>query len=269
MAFEELKARQALAWSGGRWDDVAGQLASMHDYLVARLEPHGGERWLDVGTGTGAVALRAARAGASVVGLDLAPGMVENARRRAADEGLDVEFDVGDAEALPYEDASFDVVASAVGVFLTPDHRVAAAELARVCRPGGRLGITAWRPGTEPFATYRRFGPPRESGVGDPEDWGREEYVETLLGEAFELRFESADSPFVGPSAEAMWERSLSVGPTRALFASLDEEQQEDLHRSIVDYLERNREPGENGGIRAPAEYLLVLGKRRQGGSDG
>ena len=265
MSFQELKARQALAWSGGRWDDVAGQLAPMHDDLVARLEPRPGERWLDVGTGTGAVALRAARAGAAVVGLDLAPGMIENARLRAAEEGLEVRYDVGDAEALPYDDASFDVVSSAVGVFLTPDHRASAAELARVCRPGGRLGLTAWLPGTEPFATYRRFGPPPEPDAGSAEDWGREEHVESLLGAAFELRFESGNSPFVGPSGEEMWQRSLSAGPTRALVSSLDDEQEEELHRSVVEYLERHRAGDE---IRAPAEYLLILGTRRDSRRD-
>jgi SAM-dependent methyltransferase len=264
VSFEELKARQAAAWSGGRWDDIAGQLAPMHDDLVARLEPRPGERWLDVGTGTGAVALRAARAGADVIGLDLAPGMIENARRRAAEEGLDTRFDVGDAEALPYEDASFDVVSSAVGVFLTPDHRASARELARVCRPGGRLGLTAWRPGTEPFATYRRFGPAPQPDVGDAEDWGREEYVASLLGDAFELRFESGNSPFVGPSGEEMWQRSLSAGPTQALVSSLDDEQREGLHRSIVEYLERHRV---DDGVRAPAEYLVILGTRREASS--
>jgi len=260
VAFEELKARQAVAWSDGRWDQAVEELAPMHDHLAARLEPRPGERWLDVGTGTGAIALRAARARATVVGLDLAPGMIEAARRLAADEGLDVRFDVGDAEAMPYAEASFDVVASAVGAFLTPDHGAVARELARVCRPDGRLGMTAWRPGTEPFATYRRFRPPPEPGVGDPQDWGREEYVQSLLGQAFELRFEPGDATFVGPSGEEAWKESLEIGPTRALVSSLDPDRLEELHRSVVEYFERHRVGDE---IRAPAEYLLILGTRR------
>jgi hypothetical protein len=129
--------------------------------------------------------------------------------------------------------------------------------------------MTAWLPGTEPFATYRQFGPPPQPGVGQAEDWGREEYVASLLSDAFDLRFETAESPFVGSDAEEMWQRSLSAGPTKALLASLEPPDQERLHRAIVDYLDANRVSGENGGIRAPAEYLLILGVRRRARGDG
>src|SRR5439155_19454003 len=133
-------------WGSAPWERVAETLAPLHDHLVAALSPRAGERWLDLATGTGAVAIRAARAGAKVTGLDLAPRLVETARSWAADEGLDIRFDVGDCERLPYDDASFDVVASVVGVIFAPDHGAVARELARVCRPGGRLGRVAWLP---------------------------------------------------------------------------------------------------------------------------
>jgi SAM-dependent methyltransferase len=129
----------------GHWQPMAARFTPIHDHLVAKLDPRPGERWLDIGTGTGAVALRAARAGARVTAVDIAPRMIETARWLASSERLSIRFEIGDAETLALEDESFDVVASALGVVLAPDHSAAARELARVCRPGGRLGIVAWR----------------------------------------------------------------------------------------------------------------------------
>src|SRR6266511_1233786 len=123
-------------------------LAPIHLELVERLAPQPGERWLDLATGTGAVTFLAARAGADTVGVDFAAGSVETARRAAADKGLDVRFDVGDVEDLPFEDASFDVLSSSMGMIFAPDHAAVAREAARVCLSGGRLGFTAWKPDT-------------------------------------------------------------------------------------------------------------------------
>src|SRR5947209_2675969 len=138
MAFEGLKERQAAVWGGGRFELLAATVGDVHDDLVDRLDARPGEQWLDVATGTGAVAVRAARRGASVTAQDLAPGLIETARRLAAEEGVDVKFDVGDVEQLPYGDGSFDVISSAQGAIFAPDHRAMAGQLARVCRPGGR-----------------------------------------------------------------------------------------------------------------------------------
>ena len=169
MSSEELKARLATVWGAGDWRLLSGWLAPMHEHLVTALAPRPGERWLDAATGAGATALLAARAGADVTAQDLAAGMIDRARQQAETEGLSLRFDVGDVERLPYEPASFDVVASAVGAVLTPSHRAAASELARVCRPGGRLGLTAWRPGVGYFEVMHRFYPPSEVEVDDRE----------------------------------------------------------------------------------------------------
>jgi len=248
-------------WGSAPWERVAETLAPLHDHLVAELSPRAGERWLDLATGTGAVAIRAARARAKVTGLDLAPRLVETARSWAADEGLDIRFDVGDCERLPYDDASFDVVASAVGVIFAPDHGAVARELARVCRPGGRLGLVAWLPNPAYSAVLEPFLPQPEPGAGDPDDWGRVEHVRDLLGEAFELRFVVGRHALRGESAEAIWELLATAhGAFKGLLESLDTHRRSELHSAFVGYLERYRA---DGGISAPDDYLLVLGVRR------
>jgi SAM-dependent methyltransferase len=204
VSFEALKAQHREAWSSAPWEPMAARLAPIHDHLVTRLAPRRGERWLDIGTGTGAVALRAAYAGADVTGVDLSPVMVDTARRLAGEQGVGIRFEVGDAERLPYEDASFDVVASALGVFLAPDHAAAGRELARVCRPGGRLGVVAWRADPESEGMHAPFWPAGESGAGDRRDSGREEYVAELLGEEFELEFEEGELRVTARSGEEM-----------------------------------------------------------------
>jgi SAM-dependent methyltransferase len=264
MAFEELKQRHSVVWGIGPYERISATIADLQDELVDRLEPRAGIRWLDLATGTGEVAKRAARAGAEVVGLDLAPALIETAEREAEAEGLDIRYDVGDAEALPYEDASFDVVSSSCGVMFAPDHAAIARELARVTRPGGRVGLACWRPDGamgDVFRVMRTYAPPPPPGAGSPFDWGREEHVASLLGDAFELAFVSLDSPLVASSAEAVWQLfSTCYGPTKTLADSLDEDRREALHRDWVEM----HAPYEGGpGLRMPRTYLLTLGTRR------
>jgi SAM-dependent methyltransferase len=260
VGFEALKAQERERWDSAPWETMAARLAAIHDHLVARLDPRGGERWLDVATGTGAVAQRAALAGAQVTGVDLSPRMIETARRLSAERGLSVRFDVGDAENLHYEDASFDVVASALGVFLAPDHAAVAGELARVCRVGGRLGLVAWRADPEFDQMRAPFGSPAEPGAGDRRDWGREHYVTSLMGGAFDLEFEDGEVRVTGKSGEAIWRLFLSAdGGHKSLVDSLDPRRREKFHRAFVGYFERYRE---GTGISAPRRYLLVLGRR-------
>jgi len=264
LAFEELKQRQGTAWSAAPFEQIEPEIAVMHDDLVRRLAPQPGERWLDVACGPGAVAMRAARAGADVTGLDLAPSLIETARRRAAEEGLAIRYDVGDVEGLPYGDASFDVVSSSVGVIFAPTHATAAAELARVTRPGGRLGISAWRPERgicAMFEVMSEFQPPPPEGAGSPFQWGSEEHVRGLLGDAFELEFAEGDAPQLGESGARIWERTRSfVGPAKLLHDSLEPERREELGRRMADFWEGFRV---DGGIHQPRPYLIVLGTRR------
>jgi SAM-dependent methyltransferase len=249
------------AWSSAPWERAEHLLAPAHALLVDRLAPRSGEDWLDVATGAGAVARRAARAGARTTGVDLAAGLIASAQRLAREEGLDISFAVSDAEALPYADRSFDAVSSSMGMIFAPDHRAVAREVTRVCRPGGRLGFTAWRPEVGFSVVTRRFQPPLPPEAGDSDEWGREEYIESLLGEAFELEISEHSLDFTGESGEAIWSLlTEAVGPIKTLSGWLEPERAEELHRELVAYLEDHRE---DGGIRLPAGYLLVLGRLR------
>lgn len=265
MAFEELKQRQAAAYSSAPFEQLAESAADIHDHLVDTLGVAAGEAWLDLATGTGAVAIRAARRGAHVTGQDLAAGLVETARRVAAAEGVDVRFDVNDCEDLPYPDGSFDVVSSAHGAVFAPDHAAVAAQLARVCRPGGRIGLTAWRPGgaiAEFFgitASFQQSPPPR--GAGNPLDWGRPDYVAGLLAESFTLEFTEAMSPQLAWSSAALWQLlTTAFGPVKALAESLDPARRDEFRKMVTAFYDRYRVPG---GVSAPREYLLIIGHRR------
>ena len=222
-------------------------------HRVSRPRP--GETWLDVATGTGPLALRAAQAGASVVGVDLAPALIATARQLAAAAGLRIAYTVGDCERLTHPAASFDVVVSSFGTIFAPDHAAVAAELARVCRPGGRLGLAAWQPGggaarmTEVVMAFQP-GPP-SPGAGNPFDWGREEYVRSRLHEAFELEFLPGESPQIAPSAEAVWDLYVtSAGPVKALADTLPSDRREALRQAFVALVDAHRDPR---GIRVPS----------------
>jgi SAM-dependent methyltransferase len=246
-------------WGGAEYERVAELFTPVHDELVARLSPQPGERWLDVATGTGAVALRAARAGADVTGIDIAAALIEQAKRAVASEGLRIRLDVGDAQTLPYEVGTFDVVSSCFGVIFAPDREAAARELGRVCRPGGRLAVTAWRPDQGLHAVYKPFldRPPPV----DPDYWGEEDNLRDLLEADFEVQISEREWILTGESGESLSEFfATAAPPCKALVDSLDADRREVLHRAVVAHFEDFRV---NGGIRQPRLYLLVEGRRR------
>jgi SAM-dependent methyltransferase len=264
--FETLTRMQAAAWDSAPFENVAENTADILETLIGRLGVNPGERWLDIATGTGVVALRAARKGARVTAQDIAPRLIATARRLAQAEGLNITFDIGDCQQLPYADESFDVVTSSLGAVFAPDHHAVAHELARVCREGARLGLVSWRPGgdSEKFhSIIARFKPPPPAGVGSPFAWGRSAYVEELLGNDFTLAFEEGVSPMVGDSPQALRDLVLtSFGPIKALFDRLDEERREALRAALADYFKECQQAG--GSVAVPREYLLTIGLRRR-----
>jgi SAM-dependent methyltransferase len=262
MAYEELKQRQSVMWGNGPYQRVTETLTDIHERVISSLAPAAGDRWLDVACGTGAIAERAAAAGADVTGLDLAPALIETAQERAAEQGLDIEYMVGDAENLPFEDGSFGKVSSTFGIMFAPDHEAVARELARVTATGGRLALANWTPQGglgkmfKVMAPYQPAPPP-----SSPFDWGDESRVRELLGDAFDLEIEEHVSPLRMPSAEDYWELfSTSYGPTKTLAESLGD-RREDLHRDWIEFFETNYEEG--GEIVHTREYLLISGVRR------
>jgi ubiquinone/menaquinone biosynthesis C-methylase UbiE len=246
-------------WGGADYEQVAQRLAPVHELLVERLALRAGERLLDVATGTGEVALRAARAGVDATGLDISEPLLEQARVKAEREGLGAAFEAGDAQALPYGDASFDVVASCFGVMFAPDAERVAAELARVLRPGGRLGLTTWAPNEEMARIYARFQ--REPPAADMEQWGRPGRVRELLEREFELAIETGTWRFEAGSAEELWHLAeTATPPTKAFLATLDDARRAEYRAAMLEHWNRYRT---DEGVSEPRDYLLVLGTRR------
>ena len=245
---------QGRIWSSGPFEEIAAGAAPSHDALVDALAPRPGERWLDVATGTGPVAIRAARAGADVTAIDIAPRMIATARRLAAQAAVRIRFDLGDAERLPYADATFDVVSSAQGVVFALDPHAAARELARVCRPGGRLGLTCLLPGGLATALSLRVG------TGGPAlSWGERAVVSELLGPWFELSYSEGDAPLHAPSPQAAAALYARAYPPLRFFAEwcadCASEMQAELVRVFAPFVA-------GGAVRAPRPYLLVRGTR-------
>ena len=182
-----LKSRHRAMWALGDYPAVATQLiAELGPALVAAAGVRRGERILDVAAGTGNAAVPAALTGADVVASDLTPELFAAGREFAAREGVEVAWDEGDAEALPYADEAFDVVLSSVGVMFAPHHQQAADELIRVCRPGGRIGLISWTPEGfigELFRTMKPYAPAPPPGAQPPPLWGDEGHVRSLLGD--------------------------------------------------------------------------------------
>jgi ubiquinone/menaquinone biosynthesis C-methylase UbiE len=242
----------AALWSGASYERIAATFTPIHERVVQALRVVPGQSFLDLACGTGGVAFIAARAGAEVVGLDISDDQLEKARYAASEEGLAVRFDEGDCQALPYAEGEFDVVASVFGFVFASDHSRAAAELARVCRRGGRISFTAW--GEDDWSRLgERLGRWNPEG-DDSREWGREEYVRTLLGEEFELRFEHGEYVVPGTPKE-LWELlSTSAPPLKAWLDTLDSDRYEVAMEAHLEFLV-------TGEFRR--DFLLVLGERR------
>lgn len=263
----ELKGRQRAMWAAGDYPSIAELISDVGARIVRRVRVGPGDEVLDVACGTGNAAIPAAEAGARVVGLDLTPELFEAGRARAAAAGVQVEWVEGDAEALPFEDDSFDVVLSTFGCIFAPRHEVTAGELERVVRPGGRIGLCSWTPegfGGLLFRTVGGHVPPPPGFASPPALWGSEQHVSRLFDRAgIELRFERDHVVFRFDSvAEAVETYATKFGPVVKARERLERQGRwPALRDELTALLERNN-TSRDGGLTYPGEYLVVLGSK-------
>jgi len=265
--YAQLTQRARAMWALGGFDRAAAEQVIVAELLCRAIDIHPGERVLDVAAGSGNAALAASRRGAAVTATDFVPQLLAAAARRAQAEGLDLQTREADAQALPFPGASFDVVLSTFGVMFAPDQSRAAAELLRVCRPGGRIGLTAWTPGSlmaATQATAARFASfPPVPGARSPIEWGTETRVRELLGPGItELSAQVLTTDLCGtsPAGRVEFNRTY-VGPTKAIFDRLDPAAQQTLADELASCLQQfNR--ATDGTLVASAEYLQVTATR-------
>ena len=267
-AVADLKRTHRTVWASGDYPAVAEVIDDVPPRdLLARVEPRPGQDVLDVATGTGNVALRAAAAGAQVVGLDLTPELFATARRRASQYGVTVDWVEGDAEDLPYEDERFDAVLSAFGVQFAPRHAVVARELARVCRPGGTIGLVNWTPegqvGTV-LRTIGRYMPAPPAFASPPPLWGSEQHVRDLFaGTGVELEFARGLNPwrFDSPEHYVVF-METHYGPMLKARERLTGEGRWEECRGEILADVRRRNEATDGSLLMHAEYLVTIGRK-------
>jgi ubiquinone/menaquinone biosynthesis C-methylase UbiE len=260
--FKAIKARQQGVWSSGDYAVVGTTLQIVGEDLCEALDVRAGQSVLDVAAGNGNVSLAAARRWCDVVATDYVPGLLERARERAAAERLDIAFREADAEALPFPDGSFDVVVSTFGVMFTPDQDSAAAELVRVCRPGGKIGLANWTPEGfigQLFKTIGRHVPP-PAGVRSPALWGTRARIAELF-EPHAASIKSAQRSFVFRyRSPEHWLQvfKTTYGPLLRTFAALDAPTQSALERDIKTLVAAFNRSGDDSVV-VPSEYLEII----------
>lgn len=262
MHSDSLKQRQQQVWATGDFSKVGAGQILVGERLCEFVKVHAGDRVLDIATGSGNTALAAARRGCVVTGVDFVPALLERGRERAAAERLSVDFQPGDAESLPFPDAAFDVVLSTFGAMFAPDPKKAASEMARVCRPGGKIGMANWTPEGmigEMFRLNARYIPP-PPGLEPPTNWGVPEKIEERFGPyAREIRVHPQVGRFraLSPEDWVAFMRSW-FGPTMRTFEALDHGGQERLAVEMADLCRRYNQ-ADNSTLLAEGEYLEVL----------
>lgn len=266
---QRLKQTMRETWMAGDFARIAGMVARAAEEFVSRLDVEAGTRVLDVACGTGNVSIPLARRGARVTGVDIAPTLLEQARERAAAEGLTIRFEEGDAEQLPYPDARFDAVVTMFGAMFALQPELVAAECARVLKPGGLLAMANWTPGGLDGrmlqVTARHAGAPL--GIAPPVHWGHPMVVRTRLAPSFEdIRLDAIALPvdFPGSPAEAVTFFRTFFGPTHTAFNELDEAGQAALAADLEGlWAEGNTAPDPLTRTLTENEYLQVLARKK------
>lgn len=260
--FVAIKQRQQTTWASGDFAVIGTTLQIVGEALAESADIRAGERVLDVAAGNGNATLAAARRFAQVVSTDYVPHLLEKGRARAQAEGLEVEFRIADAEALPFADGSFDAVLSTFGVMFAPQHVRAAREMLRVVRSGGRIGLANWTPEGFIGRLFRAIGAhvPPPAGLQSSALWGSEPHLVELFGtQATDIRTERKHFNFRYRSA-AHWIQMFRdyYGPMHAAFAALDPERQHALNQDISALLEQSNVGGPHSLV-VPGEYLEIV----------
>jgi ubiquinone/menaquinone biosynthesis C-methylase UbiE len=261
-----VKTRQQGAWSSGDYATVGTTLQIVGETLCEALDLRAGQKVLDVAAGNGNVTLAAARRWCEVVSTDYVPALLERGRERAAAERLAIEFREADAEALPFADASFDAVVSTFGVMFTADQDKAAAELVRVCKPGGKIGLANWTPDGfigQLFKTIGKYMPP-PAGVKSPALWGTGARITEFFGaQASSIQLEQRDFMFRYRSAQHWLDVFKSYyGPLLKTFGALDPETRTALTDDLFELIKRFNRSGDKTMV-VPSEYLEVVVTRQ------
>lgn len=261
-----IKARQQATWSSGDYARVGNTIVLPAELLCEAVDVRAGQRVLDVATGNGNAALAAARRFCDVAGVDYAPTLLADGRRRAETEGLPIDFHEGDAEALPFPDASFDVVLSTFGAMFAPDQAAVVRELLRVCRPGGKIGMANWTPEGyigQLFRTMGRHVPP-PPGLQPPTRWGDEAAVREIFGdEVSDLRMARQICVQRYPSTSYYIDFfSRYYGPTLKAFEALDSAGQERLAADLTALVNEHNRSGDETLV-LHSEYLEIVATRR------
>ena len=254
--------RQQAMWATGDFHRIGVAQVGVGERLARSVPVLPNDRVLDVAAGAGNTALAAARRFADVLATDYVPDLLGHAEERARAEGLPLRCEVADAQALPYDDGSFDVVLSTFGAMFAPDQERTAAEMMRVLRPGGRLGLACWTPESmigEMFALGARFMPPAD-GLRPPSRWGTEAGIHELLGrDAAEIRMRTRTTDFTYPSLEFMLEwHKRWFGPTAVTFATLDQTAATDYGNELMALWSRHN-VADNGTVLARGSYLETV----------
>lgn len=260
---DALKTKLRGTWIAGDFGQIARYYAASAEKFVEGLNLQPGTKVLDVACGTGNLALPAARIGAQVTGVDIAPNLVEQARENAKQMGLSAQFDEGDAEALPYDEASFDSVITMFGAMFAPRPELVASELKRVCRPGGSIAMANWTPTGfigQMFKTTSGHVPP-PAGMPSPVLWGVPETVRERLGEGIsklEMAPQMCRFAFPFPPADVVEHFRLYYGPTQKAFGALDETKQAALRKDLEQLWSANNQATDGTTI-VDSEFLKVV----------
>lgn len=260
--FTTIKQRQQRVWSEGDFSLVAIPLVVVSENLCEAVDLRAGQRVLDVACGSGNTAIAAARRNTTVTGIDYVPALLDHARERAAAERVCIEFQEGDAEALKFPNGAFDVVLSTFGSMFAPDHRGAANEMLRVCRPGGSIGLANWTPEGkigEMFRLVAGVSPP-PPGVQPPMLWGTEEHVRKLLGDGISNFHMERRIFFMLHTSPEQWLDFFRTyfGPVNQAFGQLDPAGQQRFAAELLEWLAASN-IATDGTLVIPCEYLEVV----------